>query len=145
LVTRTLLILYIILSLESARPLPNLPSRYKGPWPIRERARILEALNEKEGTHLVLVRYAPDHNPHQEWVYNEADIDGSKVVWAREMDGARNCEIVKYFKDRRIWLLEADAPTPILTPYPVPLSHPEKALRKNESRGNQCSQEVRTS
>ena len=36
-----------------------------------------------------------DHNPLNEWVYNSADIDGSKVVWAREMDTADNLELIR--------------------------------------------------
>src|SRR5437667_11649760 len=47
-------------------------------WPV-ERARVLRELTEQGGPHLVFVRYRPDHSPHAEWVYNEADIDSATV------------------------------------------------------------------
>jgi hypothetical protein len=56
----------------------------------------------------VIVRYAPDHVPHEDWVYNDADIDGALVVWAREMDAGRNAALLHYFHDRHAWLLEPD-------------------------------------
>ena len=58
-----------------------------------------------------------DHNPFDEWVYNAADIDGSKVVWAREMDAADNLEIVHYYGDRKVWLVEPDAIPARIEPY----------------------------
>jgi len=85
-------------------------------WSL-ERAGFLAWLEEAGERHLVVVRYWPGHDPDAEWVYNAADIDGAKVVWAREMDAARNRELLDYFKDRRAWLLEADAAPPSLTPY----------------------------
>jgi hypothetical protein len=85
------------------------------------RARILAQLKQAEGRHLVIVRYSPQHSPHDEWVYNEADIDGAKVVWAREMDMTQNRKLLEYFKDRHIWLVEVDQDhsAPELVPYPV--------------------------
>ena len=66
-----------------------------------------------------MVRYAPDHSYHVEWVYNEASIDGAEVVWAREMGAVQNERLFAYFRDRSIWLLQADERPPRLTPYPV--------------------------
>ena len=80
-----------------------------------ERAEILAELDSLPGGHLVLVRYGPDHDPLAEWVYNEADIDHAKVVWARDMGPAENGELIQYFKERRTWLLEADEMPPRLS------------------------------
>jgi hypothetical protein len=83
-----------------------------------ERARIARQLEETPGPQLVMVRYGPKHKPFTEWVYNRADIDGAKVVWAKEMDEDRNRALIRYFHSRQVWLLEPDAPNPELKPYP---------------------------
>jgi hypothetical protein len=72
------------------------------------RAAIAAQLRDSAGKHVVIVRYGESHNPHQEWVYNHADIDGSKVVWARAMNAASDAELLKYFADRQAWLLEPE-------------------------------------
>ena len=87
-------------------------------WSL-ERRHIVTELQAEGGRHLIIVRYGSQHNPNSEWVYNEADIDGSQVVWAREMDTGQNQKLVAYFADRRVWLLEADAPEPHVVPYPL--------------------------
>jgi hypothetical protein len=84
------------------------------------RPSVTAQLEASEGRHLVIVRYVTKPiNQHMEWVYNEADIDGAKVVWAREMDGDNNRKLLEYFRDRVVWLLEADLRKPRLVPYPV--------------------------
>ena len=83
-----------------------------------ERAALEEQLGSLPGLQLVLVRYHPDHDPLLEWVYNGADIDRQKVVWARDMGGDKNEEVLRYYSDRRVWLLEADEIRPKVTPYP---------------------------
>jgi hypothetical protein len=87
--------------------------------PTLARRGVLDVLEREGGLHLVLVRYGPAHDPHHEYVYNRADIDGSDVVWAREMDAERNQRLRGYFQDRRAWLLEADADPLRLSPYPA--------------------------
>ena len=84
------------------------------------RARVLARLSAMEGKQLAIVRYGPDHNAvMNEWVYNRADIDGAKVVWAREMDAADNRELLQYFQDRHAWLVEADETPPKVSAYPA--------------------------
>jgi hypothetical protein len=50
---------------------------------------------------------------------NDADIDGAKVVWARDMGMAQNRKLLEYFRDRDVWLVEVDQydSPPKLTPY----------------------------
>jgi hypothetical protein len=82
-----------------------------------ERAALEEQLKSLPGSQLVLVRYAPDHNPLLEWVYNGAEIDAQKVVWARDMGTEKNRELLNYYSNRRLWLLDADDVPPNLLPY----------------------------
>jgi hypothetical protein len=86
---------------------------------LRERSNILSQLQADGGQHLIIVRYGPQHFSHREWVYNEANIDDAKVVWAREMDAAQNRKLLEYFAGRRVWLLEPDTDRPYLVPYPL--------------------------
>jgi hypothetical protein len=73
-----------------------------------KRAQIESRLEQMPGRQLVIVRYPLDHSPLDEWVYNAANIDSSKVVWAREMDEAENLQLIHYYKDRTVWLVQPD-------------------------------------
>jgi hypothetical protein len=64
-----------------------------------------------------VVRYRPTHEPLDEWLYNDADIDGSKLIWAREMDAAKNVELLDYYRGRKAWLIEPDETPVRVSPY----------------------------
>ena len=89
-----------------------------------QRAQIEATLEQLPGRQLAIVRYFPGHVPLDEWVYNWADIDGSKVVWAREMDSTGNLELIHYYHDRKVWLVEPDALPANVSPYPMPEQSP---------------------
>ena len=69
------------------------------------------------GEHLVLVRYAKDHNSGEEYVYNEADIDHAKTVWAREIPGVAFGPLIQYFRNRDVWIYEPDDDDSVVRPY----------------------------
>src|SRR5262245_28228411 len=87
-------------------------------WYI-QRAQILKQLKQQDGKHLIIVSYAAEHSVHDEWVYNGADIDGAKVIFARAIQNTQDCQLVEYFKSRRIWSLniDGDQSKPELKPY----------------------------
>jgi len=86
-----------------------------------QRANIASHLEGLPGRQLVIVRYSSNHDAHGEWVYNNADIDGSKVVWARDMGDSGNEELLRYFKNRQVWLLQPDQSPPKLAAYSEPI------------------------
>jgi hypothetical protein len=92
------------------------------PWSRADmnREAIRQSLQSMPGKHLVIVRYATSHNVFDEWVYNGADIDGAKVLWARELGAEQNLKLVDYFKDRTVWIVEPDNSKVELLPYQKP-------------------------
>jgi hypothetical protein len=87
---------------------------------LSDRARIESKLRASAGLQLAIVRYAPEHVVSAEWVYNGADLDHAKVIWAREIPGVDIRPLLDYYSDRQVWLIEADAIPPEPVPYPVP-------------------------
>jgi hypothetical protein len=86
-----------------------------------QRAQIAKYLEGLPGPQLVVVRYSSNHDAHGEWVYNNAEIDEAKVVWARDMGNSGNEELLRHFRDRQVWLLQPDASPPKLTTYSEPV------------------------
>ena len=93
----------------------------------QSRAEILKQLEALPGKHLVIVRYSTGNTETGEWVYNRADIDSAKVVWAREIPGVEIEPLLKYFSSYHIWLLEP----PNLTPFNVTFSHRVSSSRSD--------------
>jgi hypothetical protein len=83
----------------------------------QQRLSVQQHLNSRPGKDLVFVRYDQDHDVHAEWVYNQADIDGSDIVWAREMSAKSDAELVSYFSDRKVWSINADDESAKPEPY----------------------------
>ena len=87
---------------------------------VTERSVIDQQLHAAPGGQLAIVRYSATHDPLDEWVYNRADIDSSKVIWARAMDPASDLELIRYYSNRKPWLIQPDSPSEKAIPYPVP-------------------------
>ncbi len=72
------------------------------------RAGMIRQLQRIEGKHLVIVRYKLSHSFMEAWIENAADIDQAPIVWARDLGPVRNERLIAWFKNRSVWLLEAD-------------------------------------
>ena len=111
--SRLIVVLLIARVFSPGTEVVNAPRRG---WNLA-RERIVGQLQATPQKHLVIVRYAPDHDLAQEWVYNAAEIDAAKIVWAREIPGRDLKPLLDYYRDRRIWLVDADTHPPQLKPY----------------------------
>jgi hypothetical protein len=88
------------------------------PLPDR-RAAVEQQLSQIPGKQLVFVRYSPQHVFQNEWVYNAADIDASRIVWARDLGPVEDQKLLRYYPNRTAWLLDPDTAPPALSRYHV--------------------------
>jgi hypothetical protein len=101
------------------------------------RIAIAREVARTPGKLLVFVRYWPRHMFQDEWVYNGADIDGQRVVWARDLGDSENQKLEHYYPDRKLLLLEPDSRPPRLGPYqpepPSPTVPPTSPARPRQT------------
>jgi hypothetical protein len=112
----------VLCALSVLQTASEIAKQYPDWWWAR-RQQILDQLKNEGGRHLIVIHYAPAivntaKFGYRDWTRNGADIDGSEVVWAREMDAGRNHALLEYFKDRRAWLLDVQPGDVKLLPYP---------------------------
>jgi len=92
----------------SIAPTPTWPSIWAaGGNGVSGRLPLQDFLRSQPGKHLVLVRDIGDLNDlsiQDEWVYNRASIDQSRIVWARALDDEHNGKLMEYFKGRKGWV-----------------------------------------
>src|SRR5687767_11881854 len=72
------------------------------------RQQLMDRLAALPGQHLVIVRYSAAPQSMFEWVYNAADIERSRVVFARHIGDAGTARLLEHFGDRRAWVLDVD-------------------------------------
>lgn len=99
---------------------PFHPMDYPKPG-MANRVRIATELEKMPGKQLVIVRYSAKHDANAEWVYNRADIDDSKIVWARDIPSVDLAPLLTYYRDRSVWIVEPDSSLPEPRPYSAPL------------------------
>ena len=68
-------------------------------------ARQLESV---PGHILIFVRYGPQHLFQEEWVWNAADIEKARVVWARDLGPEEDRKLVDRLPGRTALVLEPD-------------------------------------
>lgn len=128
--TMVRLIVSLCVALAAAQIITASPQSSMDPaQPGAPRARIQARLEQLPGKQLVFVRYLPSHDPTDDWIYNRADLDAAKVIWAWDMGAANNLKLMRYYRGRKTWLAEPDTNPVTLVPYPVPARTPAGSLK----------------
>jgi hypothetical protein len=71
------------------------------------KSRISRQLEQVPGAHLVFVQAKSDEKNLFQWIYNSADIDASRIVWARDLGEVRNAQLAAYYQgSRALWLVD---------------------------------------
>ena len=84
----------------------------------KKRIQVQEQLAELPGKLLVFVRYSPRHVYQDEWVWNSADIDHQRIVFARDLGDQEDRKLIAYYPTRRVLLLEPDGLDATLRDWP---------------------------
>jgi len=96
------------------------------------KARIGATLRQIPGDHLVFVKTKTDEMNLFQWIYNEADIDRSRIVWARDLGPDRNRQLQGYFAARQVWLADPNVEPATCVRYdPASIITSETASRSN--------------
>lgn len=113
-------------AIQSLLLVVSVSTLYRSPnnaWAHRK-ANLTQQLLSFPGDHLVLVVYEPDHNVHQEWVYNGADLESQRIIWARgEREEWQEQLLEKYSAKRCVWVFNPDrhiAPQQLSSPTDQP-------------------------
>jgi hypothetical protein len=63
------------------------------------------------------VTYDDEVSPHEEWVWNRADLESSRVIFAHHLGDTKNPELVAAYPGRSVWLLKVSSSDAGLEPY----------------------------
>jgi hypothetical protein len=107
------------------------------------RIEVARDVGQIKGKLLIFVRYWPGHIFQDEWVYNAADIDAARVVWARDLGEPEDEKLRRYYPDRTVLLLEPDARPPQLRPYVAEAPKKEEEPKKDSKPPQLILEQVR--
>jgi len=62
-----------------------------------------ELLKKQPGQHVIFVSCAGLPSPHEEWIYNPANIDAAPVIWALDLGQTENEKLRHYYAGRSFW------------------------------------------
>jgi uncharacterized SAM-binding protein YcdF (DUF218 family) len=86
--------------------------------PQLERARLTSELERIPGNHLIFLRFQYKERGGIFWLFNDPDLNNSRIIWAHDMGIEENQRLMKLYPNRHVWLVYKDDSMNRLTPYP---------------------------
>jgi hypothetical protein len=81
------------------------------------RAQILARLEGAGGYHLVFVEYDKTFSIHYELVYNGADLNGARILFAHDLGTEHNAALIRVLPGRTVWRARVSNERTELLPY----------------------------
>jgi len=95
--------------LLSPRQYAKLAPIWESLYPARRlRDDVTKVMEKIPGSHLLFVKYAPNHCFCEEWVFNSADIKNQRIVYVRPFTPESDVSLARYLSDHDIWVIEPD-------------------------------------
>jgi hypothetical protein len=92
------------------RQLAHLGPVWESLYPARRlRDDVTRAMESVPGSHLIFVKYAPNHCFCEEWVFNTADIAHQRIVYVRPFSPDTDVALARTLSKHDIWVVEPDA------------------------------------
>jgi hypothetical protein len=79
--------------------------------------RITRELERIPGQHLAFVKTKTSEFNLLQWIYNAADIDASRIVWARPLGAEEDARLIEYFRGRQVWIVDPNVEPATLQKY----------------------------
>ena len=99
--------------------LPRLPLHESSQDWADARHHLADSLAATGTINVLVVRYPTSHSFHEEWVYNGANIDQQRVVWAHDLGEGRDSALTRYYAGRRISYVDVSENPPFYHLQPV--------------------------
>lgn len=75
---------------------------------LSNRPAVEDRISSEPGNHVVIVRYGENHNVHEEWVYNHANIESARIIWVRDCVPEIGEKVKLAFPNRKAWVYFPD-------------------------------------
>ena len=85
--------------------------RRSADW-AQARSNLIDSLSSQSKQYVLLVSYDAGYSPHNEWVFNGADIDSQHVIWARDLGRTQNHPLIAYYRAREVLDLRITSESP---------------------------------
>lgn len=70
------------------------------------------------GKYIAVVSYDESYNYHDEMIYNKADIENSKIIWAHDLGAEKNKALLNYYNNRKVLVIKISGSTFEVNPLP---------------------------
>lgn len=102
------LLVFLVICAQASLSISSLNDTLTDPLTPPRRSALIQKLEALPGNHLVIIHYPQQEtwNVFQEWVYNSADPDRSRIVFAHDLGPALLPSLLTYYASRQTWILD---------------------------------------